>query len=49
MKYSDDYDVDFDIPRSIKREIEKDYIQKTFYWFVGLSCFTIGILIGTAI
>lgn len=49
MTYTDDYDVDFQIPRSIKREIERNYIQRTFYWSVAIGSFIIGILIGVAI
>jgi hypothetical protein len=49
MTYIDDYDVDFQIPRSIRREIERNYIQRTFYWSVAIGSFIIGILIGVAI
>lgn len=49
MTYTDDYDVEFDIPRSIKHQIEREYIQRTFYWSVALGSFIIGFLIGTAI
>lgn len=49
MTYQDDYGVDFDIPRSIRREIEKEYIQKTYYWSVAISFFIIGFLIGVIV
>lgn len=49
MTYKDDYDIDFEIPKSIKREIERDYIQKTYYWSVAIGCLIIGFLLGTSI
>lgn len=48
MTYKDDYDVDFEIPRSIRRQIERDYIQRTYYWVLAISSFTIGFLLGVA-
>jgi ElaB/YqjD/DUF883 family membrane-anchored ribosome-binding protein len=48
-EYLDDYDIDFDIPRSVKRQIEKDYIQRTYYWTVGLGCLIIGFLLGVLV
>lgn len=49
MTYRDDYDVDFNIPRSIRREIERNYIQRTYYWSLGILCFVIGFLLGVTI
>lgn len=46
MKYLDDYDAEFDIPRSIKRQIEKEYIQRTYYWSLGILCLIIGFFLG---
>jgi hypothetical protein len=48
-QYLDDDDAEFYIPKNIRRQIEKEYIQRTFYWSVGLGSFIIGILIGVAI
>lgn len=49
MTYKDDYDVDFEVPRSVKHKIEKDYIQRTYYWSVAIGCFIIGFLIGASV
>lgn len=37
------------LPDEVKRAIIKEYLQKTYYWSVGLSCFIIGLLIGSMI
>lgn len=49
MIYQDDYDVDFEIPRSVRRQIERDYIQRTYYWALALTSFIIGFLLGVVV
>ncbi len=34
------------IPTEVTKDIIREYLQKTYYWSVGLACFIIGFLIG---
>lgn len=37
------------IPDNVVKDIVMGYLQKTYYWSLGLSCFIIGLLIGVLI
>ena len=37
------------IPDYVTRDIIRDYLQRTYYWSVGIGCFLIGLLIGISI
>jgi hypothetical protein len=40
---------DITVPNYIVQKIINDYLQKTYYWSVGLFSFIIGMLIGVSI
>lgn len=37
------------LPDEIKHAVIREYLQKTYYWSVGIFCFIIGLLIGSSI
>lgn len=37
------------IPDSVVKDIVMNYIQKTYYWSIGLACLVIGFLIGVLV
>ena len=37
------------VPRDVVKDIIITYLQKTYYWAVGVGCFLIGLLVGIAI
>lgn len=39
-------DTSVEIPREVVGDIITEYLTKTFYWSIGLSCFIIGFLLG---
>lgn len=38
-----------EVPEHIQKRIVLDYAKSTFYWVVGILCFTIGMLLGILI
>lgn len=44
LLHEDDYPIV--IPKSVKNEIIRDYLSKTYYWTVALLCLIVGFLLG---
>lgn len=37
---------EIEIPNYIINKINLDYLQRTYYWSIGILCFIIGFLVG---
>lgn len=48
MKYQIEFGRDkvVEVPESVQDKIVRDYLMRRYHWVIGLSMFTIGLLIG---